>query len=310
MCCLFGMIDYGNNLSGKQKTRMINILARECEARGTDATGIAYVSGGRMHIYKRPLPAHKMRFYLPGETQVIMGHTRMTTQGSEKRIQNNHPFAGRCGNLSFALAHNGVLYNDHYLQRELKLPKTNIETDSYVSVQLIERNGTLGFPALQEMAETVEGSFSFTVLDKENCLYFIKGDNPLCIYYYSSLDLYVYASTEEILNRATAKMKLSRKPHRQINILMGDILRLSPDGTTQAVRFNTGRLEARMYVSMWSPRIPYRQCSLFSSAEEHYLDELKSVAGYYGYTPEDIDTLLADGFTTDEVEEMFYCGEL
>jgi hypothetical protein len=35
MCCLFGIVDYGNTLSGKSKTRMLSILAKECEARGT-----------------------------------------------------------------------------------------------------------------------------------------------------------------------------------------------------------------------------------------------------------------------------------
>ena len=33
MCCLFGLIDYGNCLSQKQKERIIRVLSRECEAR-------------------------------------------------------------------------------------------------------------------------------------------------------------------------------------------------------------------------------------------------------------------------------------
>ena len=31
-----------------------------------------------------------------------MGHTRMTTQGSAGRNQNNHPFAGKAGDSRFA----------------------------------------------------------------------------------------------------------------------------------------------------------------------------------------------------------------
>jgi glucosamine 6-phosphate synthetase-like amidotransferase/phosphosugar isomerase protein len=308
MCCLFGIVDYGNTLSGKTRTRMLSILAKECEARGTDATGIAYVSAGRLQVYKRPLPARRMHFVIPGDAKVIMGHTRLATQGSAKRNFNNHPFAGRCGGLSFALAHNGVIYNDHSLQRERKLPVTNVQTDSYVAVQLLQTKGTLGLPALKELAETVEGSFSFTLLDRENHLYFIKGDNPLCIYYYSRLDLYVYASTAEILNRAVSKMRLPRK-RQQISLISGDILRLSPDGTTQTARFDTAKLNAHYYYDLWSPCLPY-QYYLCSRQEDSYLDELKSVAGHYGYTPDDVDTLLADGFSAEEVEEMFYCGEI
>ena len=40
------------------------------------------------------------------------------------------------------------------------------------------------------------------------------------------------------------------------------------------------------------------------------MDELKSVAGAFGYLPEDVDELLADGFTPEEIEECFYEGFL
>ena len=102
-------------------------------------TGIAYNGGGKLRIYKRPWPARFMRFRIPGDVRVIMGHTRLTTQGSEKRNYNNHPFEGRTREGAFALAHNGVLHNDRSLRKSQKLPYTRIETDSYVAVQLIEQ---------------------------------------------------------------------------------------------------------------------------------------------------------------------------
>ena len=139
--------------------------------RGTDATGIAYNFAGRLRIYKRPLPAHKMRLHVPNGVSVIMGHTRMTTQGSEKHNQNNHPFAGKVAKKSFALAHNGVLWNDKALGLAEQLPETSVETDSYVAVQLIEKQNTLDFDSLQVMAEKVEGSFVFTVLDSEDSIW-------------------------------------------------------------------------------------------------------------------------------------------
>ena len=86
MCCLFGIYDYRDNLTASQKRRLISALAMASEARGTDATGIAYNSSGRLAIYKRPWPAHLMRFRLPEDTRCIMGHTRMTTQGDEKHM--------------------------------------------------------------------------------------------------------------------------------------------------------------------------------------------------------------------------------
>lgn len=202
MCCLFGLMDYKGSLSAYEKSRIINVLARACEVRGIDATGIAYNSGGGLHIYKRPLPAHKLRFRIPSDARVIMGHTRMTTQGSEKKNRNNHPFAGIAGQTAFALAHNGILHNDQALRHSLSLPKTRIQTDSYVAVQLLEQQKALNLSGLKEVAEQVEGSFVFTVLDEQNRLYFVKGENPMCIYRYPRTGLILYASTETILKTA------------------------------------------------------------------------------------------------------------
>lgn len=139
MCCLFGLIDYGHSLSKGERNRILTILSTACEVRGTDAAGIAYHSRGQLHIYKRPRPAHAMHWRIPGDAWVVMGHTRMTTQGSEKRNYNNHPFLGRVKEGPFALAHNGVIQNDRSLRKKLRLPRTRIETDSYVAVQLLER---------------------------------------------------------------------------------------------------------------------------------------------------------------------------
>lgn len=194
MCCLFGIMDYKNSLGKKQLNRILNVLAAACEARGTDATGISYNSNGRLRIYKRPLAAHRMHFKVPDGVNVVMGHTRMTTQGSEKLNYNNHPFYGNAG-VPFALAHNGVIYNDEVLRRNENLPNTHIKTDSYIAVQLIERKGELSFDSLGHMAEQLEGSFTITVMDSTNNLYIVKGDNPMCLYHYPKAGVYIYAST-------------------------------------------------------------------------------------------------------------------
>ena len=138
MCSLFGLIDFKECLSTHTKNKILNTLARECQVRGTDATGIAYNFNGRMRIYKRPIPARKMKIHIPHDVNVVMGHTRMTTQGNAQFNQNNHPFLGHVDGSNFALAHNGVLWNDKELRMEENLPMTSVETDSDVAVQLLE----------------------------------------------------------------------------------------------------------------------------------------------------------------------------
>ena len=76
---------------------------------------------------------------------------------------------------SFALAHNGVLYNDKEIRLEKQLPKTQIETDSYVAAQFLEQSESISMDSVKNMAETVDGSFVFTILRNDNTLFFCKG---------------------------------------------------------------------------------------------------------------------------------------
>lgn len=311
MCCLFGLIDYRLRLTGQEKNRMLSSLAAACEIRGTDATGIAYNIGGTLRIYKRAVPAHCLHFRVPEQARVVMGHTRMTTQGSAKQNYNNHPFLGHAGKDVFALAHNGMLYNDIQLRQSLQLPKTKIRTDSYIAVQLIEQKKALNFDSLRYMAERVEGSFTFTVLGRKDQLYVIKGDNPLFLIHIPALELYLYASTEEILRQAMAQMGIRDDTAHPLPLRCGEILRIDRDG-----KESWGQFDHQQNFTFWRP-FQWEQPCLWpwderdiSLAARSYLDELKAVAPAFGYTTEEIDRLANLGFSPEELEEFLYCGEL
>ena len=59
---------------------------------------------------------------------------------------------------------------------------------------------------------------------------------------------------------------------------------------------------------MWAPET--RRTSKPRTAEQEYLDELKSVACCYGFSPESVDHLLESGFSTDDIEEFLYEGAM
>lgn len=303
MCCLFGFIDYAGSLSVKQKCRLIRELSIAAEARGTDATGIAYNTSQGLQIYKRPLAAHRLHLRIPAEARVVLGHTRMTTQGSAKRNYNNHPFFGHVKGESFALAHNGTIWNDLELRRTKHLPRTKVQTDSYIAVQLIERQNALNLSSLKCMAEQVEGSFSFSVLSEQDDLWLIKGDNPLNIIHFPKVGVYVYASTAEILNKALARCGNWLGRAEKVDIEMGDIVKIDNNG-----RITRGIFDAsKFYRSSWGywdtslyPRLPH--------SEEEHLALLKSVAKAFGFTGEMVDRLLDQGFTIDDVENLLYEG--
>ena len=210
MCAVFGFLDYKGKVSNAILKKLIHYLSVSAEVRGTDATGIAYVRDGSIVTYKKPKPAHKVKLFFPRGTRSVIGHTRFTTQGSEKRNCNNHPFEGHCGTESFTLAHNGVLYNDRELRREQHLPPTPIETDSYIAVQLLEQGQQLDTENIKRMAELVEGSFVFTILRNDNTLFLVKGNNPLALYHFPALGLYVYASTKSILDNCSLPRKTQK----------------------------------------------------------------------------------------------------
>lgn len=242
MCCLFGLIDSRNQFGAKEKSRILSVLATECEERGTDATGIAYCSHRHLSIYKRPIAAHRMRFRIPADSRVIMGHTRMTTQGDARKNRNNHPFLGYVENKPFALAHNGVLWNDGILRRTKHLPKTKIQTDSYVAVQLLEQQKALDFDSLAKMAEQDEGSFSFAVLDEQDALWIVKGDSPLSIAYFPECGVYVYASTAEILNRALTRYGRQLGCRKTVEVEMGELLKIDRRGHITRATFDASKL--------------------------------------------------------------------
>ncbi len=311
MCAIFGLLDYKGNLTAVQRLRIIKAVGTAAEVRGTDATGIAFFQRDKLCIQKAAKPAHKMKYRIPAEVRVIMGHTRLTTQGSASQNQNNHPFPGKAGNTAFALAHNGVLQNDFELRQQNVLPETDIKTDSYIAVQLIEQQKEVTFNSLRRMAEAVEGSFTFTVLDQDNSLYFVKGDNPLTIYHYLKLGLYLYASTEGILLSVLKTLGMEQLEPQIIQPEPGEILRIDRQGSQNCAEFTmmqdlySGWRQPWETASIgWWPQVSHR------NFQQQYIQDLKSVACCYGYSPEEVDILLAEGYTPEDVEEMLYCYDL
>ena len=291
MCSLFGLIDFKECLSTHTKNKILNTLARECQVRGMDATGIAYNFNDRLRIYKRPIPAR-----IPHGVNVVMGHTRMTTQGNAQFNQNNHPFLGKVDGNPFALAHNGVLWNDKELRVAENLPLTSVETDSYIAVQLLEQQKALDFDSLKAMAEKVEGSFVFTVLDKDNAIWFIVGDNPLCVMFYDGF--LIYASTQEILCKAIKKLRL-KAPTDILEPKEGEILKIDRAG-----QLTTGSFTPHTTFERWWRKYPYYR-SYYEDTPINY-DDLFSVAKAFGVSTDEIQALLDYGCSEEEIEEMLY----
>lgn len=299
MCGLFGFSRYGAPI--KHLSDLTNALAEQSAVRGTDATGVAF-NEEKLKIVKEGKSAYEMDFKHSDDTLALMGHTRHATQGNEKKNFNNHPFPGKVNGLHFALAHNGVLSNDDILRRTLNLPKTKIETDSYIAAQLLMSQNKLSFESLCYMAEQVHGSFAFSVLDGKNHLYLVKGDSPLHLLHFPKSQIYVYASTETILFKALVDtslfQELKKGDYEEISVCSGEILLIKPDGTTERSCFHFSDYSGlRWYDFGLHTR---------DDTTAEYIENLKYMASFQGILPEYVDELLEEGFSIDEVEEYLY----
>ena len=241
-----------------------------------------------------------MRFRLTPDAHYIMGHTRMATQGNEKKNCNNHPFPGRAGKTSFALAHNGMLYNDKALRTDLHLPPTAIETDSYAAVQLIERDGAVDFGSLKHMAEALRGSFTITVLDGKSGLYIVRGNNPMCIYHFKDAGFYIYASTKSVLDKAIRNLQFGTMSQEEVRVRSGDILHIALDGKREREIFNDSALWDFPVYSLWG------RPSLGAGTKEKYDDTVELYSKISGYDRDTIVLLRAEGFSWMDIETMIY----
>ena len=309
MCGLFGFLNYGEN-EIKDISKFTKSLSEQSAIRGTDATGVAFNYKNGISIIKEAKSAYRFEIKHSDDVCALIGHTRHSTQGTEKLNYNNHPFFGKCGGRKFALAHNGILHNDKELRKTLELPETKIETDSYVAVQLIESQNRFGFDSIKHMSELTEGSFSYSILDDADNIWLVKGDSPICILHFPGLKMYAYASTEDILFKSVIDYapllnEVKKGGFEQIDINEGEILKICNDGNLERKNFAYRDYYGRHW---WDFGISDSKASSLSATEKEYIEDLKSVAAFQGYDPSDIDELIEAGFSLWEIEDYIYYG--
>lgn len=312
MCSVFGLLDYQGRLTPAERLRIIRTLGNAAEIRGTDATGIAYVQGDGIHIQKAPRPAHLMHYRISPDARYIMGHTRATTQGNESFNPNNHPFPGKAGKMPFALTHNGMLFNDLELRREHRLPRTKIQTDSYVAAQLLEKWGEVSHNSLKRMAELLRGTFTITVLDGDNNLYFVRGNNPLTIYLFPERGFYLYASTTEILDAALLRLGMAGEVRTGIKVSQGDILQIKGDGKRVLTRFDDAHLSMRScyYYGGYYDWYPIAGSGAHKGEKDDYLEEVIRYGGVLGIPETELRLLAEAGYDAFDLEELLWDKEL
>lgn len=144
MCGICGIRRFGDE---PIRLDQITTLLLGNERRGTQATGIAIQqANGSIQVHKDDEPANRFvldREYkefveanLRPDTLCVIGHTRAATKGLPSFNKNNHPM----WDGKVAVIHNGVIMNDDFLFRELKLDRV-AETDSDIFRAILSKQG-------------------------------------------------------------------------------------------------------------------------------------------------------------------------
>lgn len=187
-------------------------LLTAIEARGSHASGFAFITPDDLGVYKDAKPGSQLPMYqLPRRARNVILHTRYATQGSPKVNENNHPVISPDGTI--ALTHNGVISNDYKFRMHRAGNVTNIEdrfenlpqVDSAVIPALIQKYGARG-------VEKLQGYAALAWLDEASpireTIHLARIDSSPVHYTWLEDGSFVYASTEALLVKALDAMNL------------------------------------------------------------------------------------------------------
>ena len=235
MCSVLG-IGFQNGSTLKDPA-IIKYLLRgllvESQMRGTDATGVAFVSTDKIAVVKNPLSAGNFisdtnfcaacNEYINHKTIAILGHCRWKTKGTELDNYNNHPIVTD----NIVGVHNGVIDNDEELFASFDA-KRNGKVDSEIIFSLLDhfihKNKMSIANAIRKTAGLLSGSFTCIFVDRTmpHLLWFFKNNNPLTIHNYAKHGVLMFGSDKSFITDTigdTCKGELGRPTEVKVEYL-------------------------------------------------------------------------------------------
>lgn len=264
----------------------------QAEERGDDATGVAFITkDGHVRIVKASLPAHvfvKTREYRDlmemvkkASSGILLGHTRLATQGGFEDNRNNHPF--HVGTV--VGVHNGVVTN--YYDKLMFMPDVEGECDSEIIFHsLARRSGKAGLnqARIQEALRVLEGDFALAFVDliRPTELHLVRQTNPLSVMRLSRLGVTLINSISSYMTDAVETVKRmayawSSEQAHQVNRLLrhyqldslskGDYLVLNTEG-----RHAKGKVMIPERKSRWGGSIAWNRTKPLTNSVKRCYD--------------------------------------
>lgn len=224
MCGIFGIAYYRSgtfsDLKAKAAKQVVTALLKESQSRGSNASGVFSMTKTKSAMFKDGVAAEYLikrdnywkvldrTIFANSTFRCLIGHTRAQTKGSYMYNCNNHPITAG----SIIGVHNGTISNDDRLFETMDLGERHGVVDSEVIFSLINKfrgQGKSLVLSVQKAHEVMTGGYACAFVDLNNPRYlniFREGNwSPVVLYNYRSAGFLVFASTEEILRKATAK---------------------------------------------------------------------------------------------------------
>ena len=220
MCGIAGWKTLDGARLSKAGMQFMEAVLLESQIRGKHATGFAYASEGALHSAKAPLPADEFIFtedwqrFMRKRPAAAILHTRYSTSGPSEDNANNQPLLTQ----DIALVHNGLVSQDtpeHYAEQYTVHVET--ENDSEVLLNLVDvikghfdisLSGAVA-GALKKVRTVEDPIFAMAVLHKDGEIVLSRDHlRPLWTLWIEELNVEVFASTRDILQRALHRCRL------------------------------------------------------------------------------------------------------
>ncbi len=221
MCGIFGLVLTERvGLDVRALAANTTALFRLSETRGREAAGLAVLAPDAIRVYKEPLPA-SVFVRRPGFRQVfaesfgragtprhapvagpavIIGHSRLVTNGSQELDVNNQPVVAD----ALVAVHNGIIVNDAELWRRFPQLQRQGEVDTEVLLRLVAMhaaaNGSLAH-AVQQAFREIRGTASVAALFRNRDLLLLATNNGSLYVAAGPGGALVFASESYILER-------------------------------------------------------------------------------------------------------------
>lgn len=193
MCGIFGIVTKKDSgITYNEFKRIFDALFKLSESRGKEASGVAFVAGGKIIVYKESVSAsvllnkvayrnlfnEKYANFVQSDSNVFgaIGHARLVTNGALDMNENNQPVIkdGIVG------VHNGIIVNDNDLWTQFPSLNKKYEVDTEIILSLIRmflgKEKSLIY-AVKSAFDLIQGTVSLALLFEDRSKLLLATNN-------------------------------------------------------------------------------------------------------------------------------------